>query len=93
MPVVPGDYLSLTCNVETPKNQGKPSIHWEAPDKKQKSANEGTLNIKVTAQEAGEWTCVMGEEFKATVSVQVVGEYVLMSFNRGVPLSLTTIFY
>ncbi|XP_061573099.1 uncharacterized protein LOC133435217 [Cololabis saira] len=70
MPLLPGDDLTLTCNVDTRQGEQKPEIKWLDPLKQQR-INHGILKIKATAHDSGEWTCVVknSKEFKISVAV------------------------
>ncbi|XP_034553175.1 CD4-1 molecule [Notolabrus celidotus] len=74
-PFVPGELLSLHCSAETPQDYKKPEIHWLNPQGEKKETNQGGLNVKVTGQDDGQWTCVVTNnerESKAKISVTVV---------------------
>lgn len=70
-PVIPGNYLSLKCNVD---NQRKLTINWLTPKGSIKNADKGALRQKATSQDNGEWTCVVrdGKEHKFKIFVSVV---------------------
>lgn len=75
-PVIPGDYLSLTCDVD---NQGNRKIYWLTPNGSKKNADKGALRQKATSQDNGEWTCVVEanddkKKYPFKIFVSVVGE-------------------
>lgn len=71
--LLPGESLNLNCDVET-VNSRKPAVNWLSPTGK---TYKGRATEKVTSEHNGDWTCVVKQgvkEYKATVSVTVVGE-------------------
>ncbi|MEQ2313388.1 hypothetical protein AMECASPLE_001512 [Ameca splendens] len=69
-PLVPGDDLSLNCDLEP---QRKPMIYWKNPTGRIQSSS--LIRKKAKSQDNGEWTCVVkdnGKEKAFTFSVSVV---------------------
>ncbi|KAM9852753.1 CD4-1 molecule [Aulostomus maculatus] len=76
--LLPGESLSLTCDVETPQYGTAPKVSWLNPQGKiyygVSEAGFAKLPLSVTSQDNGQWTCVVvndGKESKATISVSV----------------------
>lgn len=74
-PLLPGESLSLNCEVETPQNHKRPEVKWLSPENREYAQERVT--VKVTGKDNGKWICAVkqdNKENKATVSVKVVGE-------------------
>ncbi|MED6270368.1 hypothetical protein CHARACLAT_009457 [Characodon lateralis] len=70
-PLVPGDDLSLNCDLKT---QRKPTIYWENPAGRI-VPNSALVRKKAESQDNGEWTCVVidhGKKKTFRFSVSVV---------------------
>ncbi|XP_029959001.1 CD4-1 molecule isoform X1 [Salarias fasciatus] len=67
--LLPGESLSLDCGVETPRDRPTPDIHWLNP---QGQSVKNTVSKTVEHEDNGSWTCVVGNDYKAQVSVPVV---------------------
>lgn len=97
-PLLPGDFLSLTCSAETLQGHKKPEIHWLNP-RGEKMSTIQPLTMKVTSQDNGQWTCVVTndkKEKKAKIVVTIVDlspaplrpRYTSKSWPFTVPCSL-----
>ncbi|CAB1456299.1 unnamed protein product [Pleuronectes platessa] len=90
-PLLPGESLSLSCTVDSPK---KPAIHWLNPRREKKG--QGTVAVRVTSQDNGMWTCVVAEEKQVEMPVKVTGlsptpvlpHYTSTSSRFAVPCSI-----
>ncbi|XP_017270910.1 CD4-1 molecule [Kryptolebias marmoratus] len=81
--VMPSDKMSLSCNVETPGDLGKPNIYWMDPQGNRKAGKQLTLTAE--SQVSGQWTCVVyDKKFQFPVSVSVAG------FSPAPPLQFTS---
>ncbi|XP_047217269.1 T-cell surface glycoprotein CD4-like [Girardinichthys multiradiatus] len=70
-PLVPGDDLSLNCNLTT---EWKPAIYWKNPTGRNLSISS-LVRKKAESQDNGEWTCVVtnnGKQNMFRFSVSVV---------------------
>ncbi|XP_031708615.1 T-cell surface glycoprotein CD4-like isoform X2 [Anarrhichthys ocellatus] len=74
-PLLPGDSLSLSCNAQTLPGLKGPEIQWLNPSGGKDEKSQGSLTVRATSQENGQWTCVVTydkKENKAIVSVTVL---------------------
>ncbi|XP_035983673.1 LOW QUALITY PROTEIN: T-cell surface glycoprotein CD4 [Fundulus heteroclitus] len=72
-PVIPGDSLTLSCNVET---QRKPSVFWMNP-MGQSDYTDRRVQKRAGTRDNGEWACVVednGKKSRFKLPVSVVGE-------------------
>lgn len=67
--LLPGESLSLSCNVGTSQSVDQPVVQWLNP---QGEEVRGPVTKSVTVQDHGQWTCVVTKDRKVTVSVTVV---------------------
>ncbi|KAM4567565.1 CD4-1 molecule isoform 2-T4 [Fundulus diaphanus] len=94
-PLIPGDSLTLSCNVET---QRKPSVFWIHPMSSRQYTGHRVQKTAET-RDNGEWTCVVkdnGKESKFKLPVSVVdfssaSEHLFTStnFSLTVPFLIT----
>ncbi|XP_041843577.1 CD4-1 molecule [Melanotaenia boesemani] len=71
--LLPGDKMSLQCNVDH-QGEKQPNIYWQPPQEKTKTVLEAG-GIIVQSQDSGEWTCVVKngqKEHRFKISVIVV---------------------
>lgn len=74
-PVLPGQTVTLVCDVERPNGHKTPEIHWRNPQGEK--VKQESHEVKVTSRHSGQWTCVvtLGQKTHvAQISVTVVGE-------------------
>lgn len=72
--LLPGESLSLTCNLETQRRM-RSDIHWLNPRGQKVNSREGALTKRVTSQDSGQWTCVVTsnkKEHKKQIPVKVL---------------------
>ncbi|XP_068591532.1 CD4-1 molecule isoform X2 [Cebidichthys violaceus] len=98
-PLLPGDSLSLFCNAQTLPGHKDPKIQWLNPSGEKIKTSQGSLTVRATSQDNGQWTCVVTydkKENKATVSVTVLDlspaplhpQYTSKSWPLTVPCSI-----
>lgn len=72
-PLLPGEVLSLGCNVNTPPGQEVPDIHWLNPHgERVKNDNRRAILQTVSSRDNGSWTCVVENTKIAEKSVTVL---------------------
>ncbi|CAN9513744.1 unnamed protein product [Ophioblennius macclurei] len=69
---LPGETLSLGCDVEVPQGHEKPDIHWLDPQSARVKNDQATLNKIVERGDNGSWTCVIADKKKVQIPVAVV---------------------
>ncbi|XP_028326781.1 CD4-1 molecule [Gouania willdenowi] len=67
--LLPGESLSLGCDVGTPQNE---NIHWINPQKEREHKNHETVSKVATSEDHGLWTCVVENEARAQVFITVI---------------------
>lgn len=72
--LLPGEPLSLTCNVET--DPPKPEIYWLSPQGNKMEGKGGTFTGPASTSDSGQWTCVVSNNkvTGAKIDVAVIGQ-------------------
>lgn len=76
LPLLPGENLSLACNVVNPPKQ-KLTIFWVNPKGKQEQGGQERVTRAAESEDNGQWICTVKKDIdkKGTnITIKVVGE-------------------
>ncbi|XP_054637959.1 CD4-1 molecule [Dunckerocampus dactyliophorus] len=74
-PVLPGEFVTLSCHVDSPDSDNMADIYWLSPAGSKIRQREGKVQVDVTGRDHGIWSCIVMREQKearATVSITVL---------------------
>ncbi|XP_019948709.1 T-cell surface glycoprotein CD4 [Paralichthys olivaceus] len=94
-PLLPGQSLTLSCDVESSE---KPEIYWMNPRGEIMNDTKGTVDVRITNQHHGKWTCVVAKKKQVKIDVTVIDlspapslpQYTSTSSPITIPCSIPT---